>query len=390
MKDSLRIIQVVNVRWFNATAWYALSLARLLQDAGHTVRVLGLSGTESFAKAQDMGLDALPLALNTANPARLPFLLHAMRSQLCEFKPHVVNCHRGEGLVLWGLCKSGKRPFALVRTRGDQRPPKANSVNRVLHSRLVDALIATNSRTARQCRELLGVRPDAGGACPDKVHMILGGVDTARFAPDPVGRALVRQKYRFADDDMVVGLLGRFATVKGQRELIEAVCRVRAGEPFSGRWSRIKLLLMGFSATLSQEAVQAWIQEAGLSGAVAITGKVDDVPAHINAVDMGVIASQGSEAIARAAFEMMACGVPLAGTDVGVMPDLLSAEALAPAGDAGALAALLERGLCDASFLPTLREQQGLRMQTLTNSHFLEQTLDVYNSALTKIAQRFS
>jgi glycosyltransferase involved in cell wall biosynthesis len=383
MKKNLRIIQVVNVRWFNATAWYGLSLARLLQDAGHTVRVLGLPGTESFAKAKGMGLDALPLNLNTANPVCLPFLLRTMRTLLREFKPHVVNCHRGEGLLLWGLCKSGERPFALIRTRGDQRPPKANPANRALHTRLVDALIATNSRTARQCRDLLGVRQDAGPhAWPDKLFMIPGGVDTVRFSPDPTGRAAVRQKYGFADDDMVVGLLGRLDVVKGQRELIEAVRRVRAGVFFSERWSRIRLMLMGFSTSLTQETVQGWLQEAGLSDVAVITGKVDDVAAHISAVDMGVIASQGSEAIARAAFEMMACGVPLAGTDVGVMPDLLSREALAPAGDAGALAALLERGFCDAAFLPALCAQQRLRMQTLSSSYFLEQTLKVYASAL--------
>ncbi|MCL1939973.1 MAG: glycosyltransferase [Desulfovibrionaceae bacterium] len=393
MKNALRIIQVVNVRWFNATAWYGLSLARLLQESGHEVRVLGLPGAESFARAEDMGLDVLPLPLNTTNPLRQSSLLRRMRALLREFKPHVVNCHRGEGLLLWGLCKFMEHPFALIRTRGDQRPPKANPANRALHARLVDALIATNSRTARQCRDLLGVLPDAGpdagqDAGQDKLFMIPGGVDTARFAPDPAGRTAVRRKYGFADGDMVIGLLGRFDAVKGQKELIDAVRRVREGGDCSERWKRIKLMLMGFPTSLSQEAVQGWIQEAGLSSSAVITGKVDDVAAHISAMDMGIIASQGSEAIARAAFEIMACGVPLAGTDVGVMPDLLSAEALVPVGNTTALAALLERGLCDAAFLPALREQQGLRMQTLSNACFLEQTLDVYRFALGRCTLR--
>jgi hypothetical protein len=30
------IFQVVNVRWFNATAWYALYLSRLLHDGAWT------------------------------------------------------------------------------------------------------------------------------------------------------------------------------------------------------------------------------------------------------------------------------------------------------------------------------------------------------------------
>ena len=47
--SSFRSIQVVNVRWFNATAWYGLELARLLNAAGHDSRVVALADTETFA-----------------------------------------------------------------------------------------------------------------------------------------------------------------------------------------------------------------------------------------------------------------------------------------------------------------------------------------------------
>ena len=59
--SSFRSIQVVNVRWFNATAWYGLELARLLNAAGHESRVVALADTETFAKAEEMGLR--PLAM---------------------------------------------------------------------------------------------------------------------------------------------------------------------------------------------------------------------------------------------------------------------------------------------------------------------------------------
>lgn len=376
MRERLRILQVVNVRWFNATAWYGLSLACLLRDAGHEVRVLGLPGTESFAKAGSMGLDCTPLDLNTANPSRIPSLLRAMSALLREFNPQVVNCHRGEGLVLWGLCKAAGHSFALIRTRGDQRPPKGNAVNRALHGRLVDGIIATNSRTARQCRELLGL-----GA--DKVHTIYGGVDRRRFAPDPAGRERVRRAYGFAPTDMVIGLLGRFDAVKGQKELIEALSLVRAARgPVEGHKQELKLMLLGFPTSVAEEQVREWLRQYGLSRYAVITGKVDDVAAHINAMDLGVIASQGSEAIARAAFEIMSCGVPLVGTDVGVMPDLLPPEALVPAGRGEALTFLLKKCVADPAFLLSLREEQQVRMQDLSNDCFLEQTLGVYRAVL--------
>lgn len=376
MKIPLRVVQVVNVRWFNATAWYGLSLARLLKNAGHEVSVLALSGTEAFARAEEMGLSPTHIDLNSANPLSLSRSWRGMAHLVRAFSPHIVNCHRGEGVLLWGLLKQAGHRFALIRTRGDQRPPKANLPNRFLHTRLVDALIATNSRTARQCRERLGVPPE-------RLHMIPGGVDTRRFSPDPEKRAAARQTLGFRDDSLVLGLLGRFDPVKGQRELLEAVSRlVHSSCLPASLASRIRVLLVGFSTSTSKSAVEGWIEQYRLENQTVITGKVDDVPAHINAMDIGVIASQGSEAIARAAFEIMACGVPLVGTDVGVMPDLLSARALAPVGNTEALSALLQRALLDEDFRLGLRAEQQAVIGAHSEQAFLQRTLAVYERTL--------
>jgi glycosyltransferase involved in cell wall biosynthesis len=376
MRKRLRIIQVVNVRWFNATAWYGLSLSRLLREAGHEVLVLGLAETEAYARAQAMGLDPLPLNVNAFNPLALSAALRQMAAVRRNFRPHVVNCHRGEGLIFWGLLKMAGPPFALVRTRGDQRPPKANALNRGLYARLIDALIATNSRTARECRALLGLKES-------RLFTVLGGIDVKRFSPDSEGRKRVRGAYGVSDDDLLVGLLGRFDPVKGQRELMEALGRVRRAR----REPRARLLLAGLPAALSRDTVEGWAREYGLEECVLVNRAVDDIAAHINAMDLGVVASQGSEAIARAALEIMACGVPLLGTDVGVMPDLLPPRALAPVGDGQALVGLLDRALSDAPFREELRREQNRRIPALSEKSFLEQTLAVYHAALGALRQ---
>ena len=74
VSPSIRTIQVVNVRWFNATAWYGMELARMLNAAGHPTLTIGLDDTLSFAKAIDMGLSPIGLPLNTNNPLRMPSL----------------------------------------------------------------------------------------------------------------------------------------------------------------------------------------------------------------------------------------------------------------------------------------------------------------------------
>ena len=66
----MKIFQVINVRWFNATAWYAITLSRLLADAGHEVVVLTLADTQSENVAREMGLTTVAVDLNTTNPVR--------------------------------------------------------------------------------------------------------------------------------------------------------------------------------------------------------------------------------------------------------------------------------------------------------------------------------
>ncbi len=373
--EPLRIVQVVNVRWFNATAWYALFLSRLLREAGHRVRVLGLDGTESFAKAQAWGLEPEALPLNSKNPLDYPGLFFRLRALVREFRPHVVNCHRGESFVLWAALRRMDPSFVLVRTRGDQRPPKANFANALTHASLADAVICTSTGIADAVHTRLAVPAR-------KLHTIRGGVDTRVFYPDRAGRDAVRAAWGLSPEHLVVGLVGRFDTVKGQRELIVAFARLlrEAGEETR---PRLRLALAGFSTTaVPEKAVRARAEEAGVMDRVIWPGRCPDVRAMMSALDLGVVASLGSETIARVALEIMACGVPLVGTRVGVMPDLLSEQALVPPGNIPAMAVLLRRFAEDASFAPALRGEQARRMADLTERDFYARTLAVYRDAL--------
>ena len=367
--STLRTVQVVNVRWFNATAWYGMELARLLNNAGHKTLTLGLGGTLSFNKAKEMGLDPIAMPLTSNNPFVMVKTAADLRKLFAEFRPDIVNCHRGEAFLLFGLLKQYSR-YALIRTRGDQRLPKNNLPNRLLHRYAADAVIATNSVMARHFVNTLKIPQE-------HVHTIFGGVDTARFKFDAAGREAVRQKYGYGPEHFVIGLLGRFDRVKGQKELIDAVAElIHAG------YSHIRLLLLGFATATSREEVETWIDHAGIREYTVISGKVDTVPAHISALDVGVIASLWSETIARAALEIMACQRPLISTSVGVMPDLLSAEAICAPGDVSALSVLLRRIIDEQSFTAQLVAAQNTTMQQLDCSHFLNKTLSVYEQAL--------
>ncbi|MCL1889683.1 MAG: glycosyltransferase [Desulfovibrionaceae bacterium] len=375
----LRVLQVVNVRWFNATAWYALYLSRMLQEAGHEVLVLGLENTGSLAKAAEWGLKSATLPLNSYRPRDMLATWGGLRRLIRGYKPDLINCHRGEGFVLFCLLRMLEGGFALVRTRGDQRPPRNNPFNRLLHTRAADALIASNSRIA-------GIFLEKFAADPERVFTVLGGVDTDAFYPDQEAGMAARAALGYGPEDFVVGLLGRLDPVKGHKVLIQALGLLRDRHP--DRFN-VCLLCLGAPSELKENDILRLAEEAGLAGRARVTGWVPDVRAHINALDLGVLSSVSSEAIARAALEIMACGVPLLSCDIGVMPDILPPEMLVPPGDAPALSLALERCWPDPrdprqtlQVLENMRQAGRKALEGLSAGDFLEQSLRAYAVAL--------
>lgn len=368
----MNIVQVINVRWHNATAWYALYLSRLLQDAGHRVLVVVQPGTEPERRARDLGLAAIPLELNSNNPLVLWRTLRGAARLVREFKPDIVNCHRGEGFFLWALLrKLGGHGFKLVRTRGDQRPPRHDALNRWLHARVADAVVLTNKAMARHF--LLTMRT------PERaVWVIPGGVDTEAFRFDPQGRERVRQEFGFGPEHLVIGLVGRFDRVKGQRELIEAVATLRREVGLE----HVRLFLIGFETATRAAEVEDWLKRFGLQDVARISGRREDVTACISALDLAVVASLWSETIARAPLEIMAADRPLLSTNVGVLPDLVSRRALVEPGDVPALTLKLLEAVRHPEFREELLREQRLTISQLSGRDFLTRSLSLYQGLL--------
>jgi glycosyltransferase involved in cell wall biosynthesis len=153
-------------------------------------------------------------------------------------------------------------------------------------------------------------------------RVISPAVDVCRFRPDAQARAAVRARLGWNDAVPVVGFLGRFVAEKGLATLMSALDRLvrpwRAlfvgGGPLAGE-------LSAFAAARG-DRVQV------------VTGVAhDDVPAHLNAMDVLCAPSEATrtwrEQFGRMLVEAMACGVPVLASRSGEIPHV---------GDAGVLA----------------------------------------------------
>ena len=323
----MRILNVINVRWFNATAWYAVSLSSALSRKGHDVAVLGLPGTPPVLKAQGVGLETFEADINKSNPFSFVANLGAMDKLFMTFEPDVVICHRGEFYPYFAYRRITKQKFRLYRVRGDIRPPKPGKMNRIFHNKCSDAIITSGQFIKQQYMDILGT-PDAG------INVIYGGVDTDVFKKSSFARIKVRDEFGYGEENLVVGIVGRFDPIKGHENLIKAVSKL-----YHGGMKSIRLMVAGFDAVTGTSDIEAMLVRHGIKEISVITGKRDDIADLYNALDVCVVSSLGSEAICRVGMEAMACGVPLITSDTGVLPEI--SKNVYPKDDWEALAELI-------------------------------------------------
>ncbi len=176
-----------------------------------------------------------------------------------------------------------------------------------------------------------------------KTLFIKNGVDTDKFAPGGAAPADVP----FGADDVVIGTVARVQDVKNHRVLVEAFARLRAARPDLA--PRLKLAIVGDGPLLP--AVREQVVALGLQDGVWLPGARADVAALLHGFSVFALPSL-AEGTPVSMLEAMACGLPVVASRVGGIPEVVDDGVqglLVPAGDAGPLAAALERYAGDAA-----------------------------------------
>lgn len=135
---------------------------------------------------------------------------------------------------------------------------------------------------------------------PGRWQVVGNGVDLERFQFDPEGRGRVRAELGVADDELLVGTIGRRVREKGLVEYAEAAHQLRDKATF---------IWVG-PADDTDAAAHAPHEDA-----VRFVGERTDMPAVYSALDVFALASY-REGFSRASMEAAACGRPLVLTDI--------------------------------------------------------------------------
>jgi glycosyltransferase involved in cell wall biosynthesis len=171
----------------------------------------------------------------------------------------------------------------------------------------------------------------------DRISVIPCGVDPSRFAPN--GRIFGNRPR--------IGMIARFAPLKGQHVFVEAAGRLADRYP-DAEFLLAGVPLFGESSYLSQ--VQTEASAKTNSNAIHFLGFADDVPRLLHSLDVVVNPSTHPEGLGQVIIEAMMAGKPVIASASGGPVDVIedgTTGTLVPPGDVDALTAALDEMLRD-------------------------------------------
>jgi glycosyltransferase involved in cell wall biosynthesis len=182
-----------------------------------------------------------------------------------------------------------------------------------------------------------------------KARLVLNGIHTdCPQRVEPLQRAAARRLLAVGEDLFVAGCVGRLVELKNHAAAIRALARLAVALP------SLRLVLIGSGPF--HERLAGLARELGIADRVLQLGERNDTRELLPGLDAFLMPSL-TEGHSIALLEAMAAGLPIVATRVGGNPEIVSHERtglLVPASDDGALAAALNRLVCDTDLAARL------------------------------------
>ena len=216
----------------------------------------------------------------------------------------------------------------------------------------------------------------AQGIAAEKIRVVHNGIDLRPFEP-PADKNVAKGAIGLPADALIVGVVAHLTAKKGHRWFLDAVAPLLKNPA-------LHILFLGDGD--ERAALQQQTRDLGIEARVTFAGFHADVVPFLGAMDILVLPPIAKEGFGRALVEAGAMGVPVIGTAIGGIGEVIeSGETgfiVAP-GDADALQIALDTLLDDAD----LRARMGAKgrqraLQEFGAQRMIVQTEAVYRELL--------
>lgn len=224
---------------------------------------------------------------------------------------NILHCHKHKAIVYGTIAAVFARtPVVVGHVHGlDRTRSRVRRIWNYFLMKKVNKLLTVGEAVRK---DVLNTNPRIP---PDKVISLGNSVDYAEFADVQITKQEAKKLLGISSDAFVFGTVGRLVPTKGLPYLIEAFTKVKQQMPSA------QLVIIG--AGRLQNELKRQAAKTLCADSVHFLGHRNNIPELLRAMDVFVLSSI-AEGMPRVILEAMASGVPVVGTEVGGIPEILA------------------------------------------------------------------
>ena len=286
-------------------------LAEKLAKRGHECTIFGAPESALFKDAQNRSLN---FKYFKPNGYFDPISIYKY-SQILKNSVDLVHVHYSKDLwtIVPALMPLHNVPLVFIKHVGTGKAKK-DIFHRFLYHR-VDHTIAISQVIKNN---LIATHPIS----PEKISIVHHGIDMEEYRYDVNACEQIRRELQIANDEIVIGTIGRLQIGKGHLEFLEMAGRITT------LFKNIKFLIIGDPTHGEEDKAQPIYQKAKdlkLEDNVLFLGFRKDIPRYLSAMDIFAFPSH-AEAFGLVVIEAMAAARPVVSSKCDGVLDIITNE----------------------------------------------------------------
>ncbi len=299
----MKIIYTITGLLMGGAETITVNLARHMQERGHSVQILYLSGEQIIEVPKSIIIHNLHLK---KTPLGFIKSLNRAKKIVREFQPDVVHANMFHAILFTRILRLFVKIPRLICT---EHSNNYHGKLRLILEHCTDGLSDLNTNVSQMATDYF---VKSGVFSAKKSMVVYNGIDMSRFCKNR--NQNLRKELNINDDDFVFTNVSRFNEAKDHKTLVNAFSLVHQKNP------KTKLLLVGDGELRSE--IQKQIENSGISDFVILAGIHTNTQDYYNASDCFVLSSV-YEGFGLVLVEAMACELPVVSTDCGGTKEII-------------------------------------------------------------------